>query len=161
MRAANDLGLSWDTVIFGEPTELKLASGHKGNVGLRIKARGKAGHSGYPELGRNANSMLVKALYALDRVELPWSEKYGNTTLNIGRMEGGVAGNVIAEEAEAQLQIRIADGEPADVEKVILEVLEELGEELDVSFTPGYGPVEIDHDVEGKFLKPAVWTLRS
>ena len=161
MRAANGLGLSWEAVIFGEPTELKLASGHKGIVGLRIKARGKAGHSGYPELGRNANSMLVRALYALDGVELPWSEKYGNTTLNIGRMEGGVAGNVIAEEAEALLQIRIADGEPADVEKVILEVLEELGEELDVTFTPGYGPVDIDHDVEGKFLKASVWTLRS
>jgi acetylornithine deacetylase len=161
MRAANDLGLSWETVIFGEPTELKLASGHKGNVGLRIKARGKAGHSGYPELGRNANSMLVKALYVLDMLELPWSQKYGNTTLNIGRMEGGVAGNVIAEEAEAQLQIRIADGEPAVVEKLILEALGKLDEELDVTFTPGYGPVDIDHDVEGKFLKPGGWILSS
>ncbi len=151
MRAASDgLGLAWETVIFGEPTELKLASGHKGTVGVRIRATGKAGHSGYPELGRNANSMLVKALYALDRVELPWSEKYGNTTLNIGKMGGGVAQNVIAEQAEAQLQIRIAAGEPADVEKVILETLEKVGEELDVSFSPGYGPIDIDHDVEGE-----------
>jgi acetylornithine deacetylase len=154
MRAANELGLAWETVIFGEPTELKLASGHKGTVGVRIRAKGKAGHSGYPELGRNANSMLVKALYALDRLELPWSEKYGNTTLNIGVMEGGVAQNVIAEEAEAQLQIRIADGEPAVVEGVILDALENVGEELDVTFTPGYGPVDIDHDVEGELLKP-------
>jgi acetylornithine deacetylase len=156
MRAANELGLSWETVIFGEPTELKLASGHKGNVGLQIRAKGKAGHSGYPELGRNANSMLVRALYELDWVRLPWSEKYGNTTLNIGRMEGGVAGNVIAEEATAQLQIRIAAGEPADVEKVILEALEKLEEEFDVNFTPGYGPVDIDHDVKGELLKPSI-----
>ena len=74
-------------------------------------------------------------------------------------MEGGVAGNVIAEEAEAQLQIRIADGEPAEVEKAILEALGKLDEELDASFTPGYGPVDIDHDVEGKFLKNCDWTL--
>lgn len=153
MRAANSLGLAWDTVIFGEPTKLKLASGHKGSMGLVITARGKAGHSGYPELGRNANSMLIRALYKLDGAKLPWSEKYGNTTLNIGRMEGGVASNVIAEEATAQVMIRIAAGEPADMEKVILEILHKLGEEFDVHFTPGYGPVEIDHDVEGESLK--------
>ena len=35
--------------------------------------------------------MLVPALYALGKVDLPWSEKYGNTTLNIGQVEGGVA----------------------------------------------------------------------
>jgi len=49
MLKANDLGLEWETVIFGEPTELKLASGHKGVMGMDIKATGKAGHSGYPE----------------------------------------------------------------------------------------------------------------
>ena len=27
MKKANNLGMEWDTVIFGEPTELKLASG--------------------------------------------------------------------------------------------------------------------------------------
>jgi acetylornithine deacetylase len=81
MRAANDLGLSWETVIFGEPTELKLASGHKGGLGFTIKAKGKAGHSGYPELGKNAISSLVRALAVFDDLELPWSERYGNTTI--------------------------------------------------------------------------------
>lgn len=97
MRKANDLGLSWNTVIFGEPTELKLASGHKGILHLTIKAKGRAGHSGYPELGRNANNMLISALYAIQNAEFPSSTKYGNTTLNIGRMNGGVAANVIGE----------------------------------------------------------------
>jgi acetylornithine deacetylase len=151
MRAANDLGLSWDTVIFGEPTELKLASGHKGNMGVHITAKGKAGHSGYPELGRNANSMLVRLLHEVEKIRFPSSEKYGNTTVNVGRMEGGVAGNVIAEEAKANLAIRIAAGEPQDVERLILEVAEGLGEPFDLEFTEGYGPVDIDHDVEGEF----------
>ena len=47
MFAANSLGLRWDTVIFGEPTELKLATGHKGLIILYVKATGKGGHSGY------------------------------------------------------------------------------------------------------------------
>ncbi|KAJ5032451.1 uncharacterized protein L3040_009055 [Drepanopeziza brunnea f. sp. 'multigermtubi'] len=149
MRKANDLGLTWDTVIFGEPTELKLASGHKGTMGLQISAKGKAGHSGYPELGKSANAMLIPALHALLSLELPSSEKYGNTTLNIGRMEGGVAGNVIAEDASADIMLRIADGSLEDIQKVILETMEELGQELDVRFTGGYGPVNIDSDVPG------------
>ena len=151
MRKANDLGLEWETVIFGEPTELKLASGHKGTMGVQISAKGKAGHSGYPELGKSANAMLIPALNALLHAELPSSEKYGNTTLNIGRMEGGVAGNVIPENASALLAIRIADGSPEDVQKIIVDTVEKQGEELDVKFMGGYGPVYIDSDVPGKF----------
>ena len=150
MKKANDLDLKWDTVIFGEPTELKLASGHKGIISVEIKAKGKAGHSGYPQLGKSANAMLIPALYALQNVELPWSEKYGNTTLNIGRIEGGVAANVIAEDAKASIAIRIADGPPEAVKKIVLDVIQKGGEVLDVSFSQGYGPVFINSNVEGK-----------
>lgn len=149
MLKANDLGLSWGTVIFGEPTELKLAAGHKGITSVRLNAKGKAGHSGYPSLGRNANSMLIPALYELGRMKLPWSEKYGNTTLNIGRIEGGVAANVIAEDAMAKIAIRIAAGTPEEIQKLVLDVVEKTGEDLEVTFTQGYGPVHCDSDVEG------------
>lgn len=158
MRKANDLGLTWDTVIFGEPTELKLASGHKGIMSLQISAKGKAGHSGYPELGKSANAMLIPALHALMTMELPSSEKYGNTTLNIGRMEGGVAGNVIAEEASAIIALRIADGSPEVIKKAILDTIKGLGEELDVEFIGGYGPVYIDSDAPGKQI-PFIFNL--
>lgn len=151
MRKANDLGLSWETAIFGEPTELKLASGHKGIMSLQVVAKGKAGHSGYPELGKSANKMLVDALYACLNVDLPYNEKYGNTTLNIGRMEGGVAGNVIAQDAGALIAIRIADGEPSVIKKIITEAVERIDDDLEVIVTsPGYGPVYIDSDVPGK-----------
>lgn len=149
MKKANDLGLKWETVIFGEPTELKLASGHKGITSVDIVAKGKAGHSGYPELGKSATAMLIPALNLLLNAKLPSSEKYGNTTLNIGRIEGGVAANVIAEDASATLAIRIADGSPTDVHKIILDTLLEADEELEVTFNGGYGPVYIDSDVPG------------
>ena len=150
MRKANDLGLSWETVIFGEPTELKLASGHKGTIGLSIKATGKAGHSGYPWLGENANSMLIPALAALDKVDFPSSKKYGNTTLNIGKMEGGVAGNVIAESAKAQIQIRIAAGSPDKIKAIVIDTINKIDDRLELDFpSKGYGPVKIDTDVEG------------
>ncbi|KAH8676887.1 hypothetical protein BGZ60DRAFT_371328 [Tricladium varicosporioides] len=149
MRKANDLGLKWDSVIFGEPTELKLASGHKGIMSAVLKAKGKAGHSGYPELGKSANAMLVEALHAILHTELPSSEKYGKTTLNIGRMEGGVAANVIAEDASAKLSIRIADGGPERVKEVLLNGLKNAGSEVELITDEGYPPVYIDSDVPG------------
>ena len=71
MTVAKNLGLSWEAVMSGEPTELKLASGHKGGMGFTIRAKGKAGHSGYPALGKSANHMLMRALAALDTLTLP------------------------------------------------------------------------------------------
>lgn len=160
MRAANALGLTPDTVIFGEPTEGKLASGHKGMLGFKIRALGKAAHSGYPWLGRSANEVLIKALAALMELgqNLPKSDKYGVTTINIGKMTGGVAANVVAETAEAQIAVRIAEGTPADIKKACLDAVNAAvsdytdgGEEvIEIEFTSaGYGPVSIDHDVPG------------
>ena len=150
MRRANDLGLSWETAIFGEPTELKLVSGHKGVLLFTVKATGKAAHSGYPWLGESANSMLIPALSKLDRMQLPWSEKYGNSTLNIGKVEGGVAANVIAETATAHIAVRIANGTAEQMKEIILDTLNNVDERLEVTFlTDGYGPVDIDDDIKG------------
>lgn len=151
MRTANELQLEWETVIFGEPTELKLASGHKGILMFKIKAEGKAAHSGYPWLGKNANSKLIPALATLLKTELPSSKKYGNSTLNIGRMEGGVAANVIPESATADVSIRIAEGNAQKTRQLVLDVLNNLDDRLDVTFGElAYGPVYIDSDVEGR-----------
>lgn len=149
MKKANDLGIKWESVIFGEPTELKLASGHKGGVTIVIKAHGKAGHSGYPETGKSANAMIIPALYGLLNAQWPSSEKYGNTTINIGTINGGVAANVLPAEAEAKILIRIADGTPADIEKIVIDTLHKTGEKFELEARPGYGPVPLDADVPG------------
>jgi acetylornithine deacetylase len=153
MRVVNDLGLSWETVIFGEPTELKLASGHKGGLGFTMKAKGKAGHSGYPELGKSATHMLIRALAALDDLALPSSELYGNTTINIGKLEGGVAGNVIAEEAYALVSFRVAAGSPEDIKLLVEKAVYEASQDVELEFTLGTGPIPIDHDIEGEHEK--------
>ena len=150
MRAANSLGLQWDTVIFGEPTELKLASGHKGILIFDLKARGKGVHSGYPELGESAIDMLLPTLAKLKEAELPRSEKYGNSTLNIGWIKGGVAANVIPQEAEASIGIRIAAGDPQFVKDIVLEAVKSVDDRIEVRWIGGtYGPVDIDYDVPG------------
>lgn len=148
-----------DIVVFGEPTEGKLVCGHKGILSFDVKVKGKAAHSGYPWLGVSANDILVEALaelYTL-RKHLPWSEKYGNTTMNFGRIEGGVAGNVVAEAASAKIAVRIAAGKPKAIIALVEDALkdvkanaEELGGTLDIELvSEGYGPVNIDCELDG------------
>jgi acetylornithine deacetylase len=163
MRIANHLHLKPETVIFGEPTEGKLASGHKGNLAINLKAKGKAAHSGYPWLGRSANEVLVTALAALMKLgdTLPKSDKYGVTTFNLGRIEGGVAGNVVAQDANATIAVRIAEGQPDFIKAQIVQAINHVvwpflendmqpEDVIDIIFpTSGYGPIDIDHEVPG------------
>jgi acetylornithine deacetylase len=152
MKAANKLGLSWESVIFGEPTELKLAKGHKGGLRFTARARGKAGHSGYPETGSNAIDSLVRGLSALQRADLPWSNYFGNTTINIGTIEGGVAANVIPASASAIGSVRIAAGTASDMKDLIVQVVEGGDPHLVVEFsTYAVDPVPLDYDVAGEF----------
>jgi acetylornithine deacetylase len=151
MRKANNLGLSWETVIFGEPTELKLASGHKGYLGFTISVHGRASHSGYPDQGINANSLLLPALVALDKLALPSSKTLGNSTLNIVFIEGGVAANVIPAFAQAWGAVRIAAGSLMEVEDMMVQAVNRTGVEgVKLEFKEGpYGPVHVDCDIEG------------
>jgi acetylornithine deacetylase len=120
-----------------------------------LTARGKAAHSGYPWLGRSANSMLIPALMVLDRLGdlapeeggLGRSEKYGNSTVNVGLIRGGVAANVVAEHAEASIMIRLAGGTIEEAKGVLSRAVAGMG--LEVFFSQGYGPVGLDADVDG------------
>jgi acetylornithine deacetylase/succinyl-diaminopimelate desuccinylase-like protein len=94
-------------LVNGEPTESTLALGTKGAMRVILRTVGEAAHSAYPHLGRSATRELVHLLAELDTLELPQDELLGETTVNIGRLEGGVADNVVAPSAEARLMARI------------------------------------------------------
>lgn len=113
-HAANQLPTTSRILINGEPTESTLALGTKGAVRARVRTRGRAAHSAYPELGRSATRDLVHLLHELDELSLPSDPVLGETTINIGTMAGGVADNVIAADAEAKIMARVV-GPPAEM----------------------------------------------
>lgn len=153
----------YHTVIFGEPTEHALASGHKGALGFQLSVHGTAAHSGYPWLGRSAISRILPILKALDGLGvtpeneggLPRNEKYGNSTVNIGVMSGGAASNVVPALAEAEGTIRVAGGAIGEVRKLVERaVLGDGGDNNndDVKLAMHgdyYAPIDLDADVEG------------
>jgi acetylornithine deacetylase len=94
-------------IINGEPTENKLALGSKGALRYEIAASGRMAHSAYPELGESAIEKLLDALAAIRAIALPVDDLLGPSTLNIGTIGGGRAPNVIADEAKAEIMIRL------------------------------------------------------
>lgn len=93
-------------LVNGEPTENRLCIGQKGSLRLDIEATGRAAHSGYPEEGRSALEALLDTLERIRRLPPAVDPVLGTSTLNVGTIQGGVAPNVLAPSARAQVLIR-------------------------------------------------------
>src|SRR5437763_941506 len=108
-RAANKhpLAAKCEYMINGEPTDNDLAIGSKGSFRLKIKTTGKAAHSAYPEIGDSAIERLLDILEDVRHTRLPNDDFFGETTVNIGTIEGGLALNIIPPSAEAGIAVRL------------------------------------------------------
>jgi len=156
--------------IFGEPTEGKLASGHKGSLGLTLDAKGRSAHSAYPWLGVSAVHYLAEAIVAMNVLEpaLPSSDLLGPSTINTGVIRGGAAGNVVAESANASVSIRIARSEE-DAPKTVRDMIEgmlsplvtrmaEANGTLNLIFANStYPALILDTDVDGLEVAPVFY----
>lgn len=109
-HASGALSPKGRVLINGEPTENRLTIGQKGVLRVALRATGRAAHSAYPSEGASAIAALLDTLGHVRALPLPVHPVLGDTTVNLGRIEGGVAPNVIAPRAEAQLLYRtVAD----------------------------------------------------
>lgn len=152
MLAVNDMNLEWEAILFGEPTEGKLAIGHKGHFVFELFAKGLACHSGYPEKGRSANATLISLLNELKSLDYPESELLGLSTFNSGKINGGVAYNVLAADAYALCGVRVASNLETIEEKVASVVAKYSGVTLKKNF--GYSETYLDYQVEGACTVP-------
>ncbi len=128
-KAANlhPLAAKCEYMINGEPTDNDLAVGSKGSFRLKIKTTGKAAHSAYPEMGDSAIETLLDILDEIRHTKFPNDDFFGETTVNIGVIEGGVALNVIAPTAEASLLIRLTTPR-APIEEALVNIIRGRGE---------------------------------
>ncbi len=120
---ANELNIQTDHFIVGEPTESRLAKGHKGMIRLEIVCKGKAAHSGYPDKGISALSSLIDILHELEHASWPVHAQLGPTTFNIGTVHGGRAMNIVPEHAEAALSLRCSTGTEQVINEIIMPIL--------------------------------------
>ena len=122
-------------IINGEPTENKLALASKGVLRYEVAAAGRMAHSAYPELGDSAINKLLDALEVMRRIPLPSDPLLGPSTLNIGTLSGGRAPNVVADEARADIMLRLV-GDSSGIKTALASAAEGLVELREVIEIP-------------------------
>lgn len=108
--------------LVGEPTELGVATGHKGKIGIRTRFAGRAGHSARAPMALNAlhlGAEFISALRAAQArliAEGARDDGYAvpHSTLHVGRMAGGGALNIVPDACEVDWEIRALPEDDAE-----------------------------------------------
>jgi len=108
--------------IVGEPTSMQVATGHKGKIAARAVCRGREGHSALAPLALNAIHLgcdFVSALRAEQERLARDGARDGDydipyTTLHVGKMNAGVALNIVPNLCCLDFEIRNIAADDAD-----------------------------------------------
>lgn len=117
----------------GEPTEMRIATAHKGVCVFETRFHGAAAHSSMPQLGHSAIADAVRfAAFLLDlgvdateRVTRSKGLFPPHTTFNLGLLQGGTALNIVACECKMAWEFRpIPEEDVAELKKRICHFLD-------------------------------------
>lgn len=106
--------------IVGEPTEMKLVNKHKGKKNYYVCFHGLESHSSLIDQGVNSINFCSKFIEFLNIKQeqlkktknLKFTPNY--TTINIGKINGGIAVNIIPKKCEMHFEIRDIPGFKTD-----------------------------------------------
>jgi len=146
--------LAGDAAILGEPTGAVVEAGCQGTMRVRITLRGVRAHTARPFTGRNAIHRVAPLLQRV--ADWPGREVVldGCTyaeQLQAVAIEGGVAANVVPDEARVSLNHRYAPDRKAwEAEAFLLELLQgtwerEAGDSWEVLDAGDGAPPSLDH----------------
>ena len=101
-------GYRADGAIVCEPTSLQIHHAHMGWLFFRVATSGRALHSAQLWKGVNAIQKAIKLIHALDELEQRWlmtrrMPGLPGPTINIGVIQGGIAGSVVPDACEFKL----------------------------------------------------------
>lgn len=120
--------------VVGEPTLMKIGTGHKGKAAYRAVCCGEAGHSGLAPRFVNAVHMAADLVASLRDVQKeladtgPREAGYGvpYSTVHVGVIQGGRALNIVPSECEVRFEIRnVSEDDPA---KILDRVMQRLAQ---------------------------------
>lgn len=108
--------------IVGEPTSMQVATGHKGKIGARAFCRGREGHSALAPLALNAIHLGCDFVAALRREQDRLAHEGARdgdydipyTTVHVGKMNAGVALNIVPNLCQIDFEIRNIAADNAD-----------------------------------------------
>ena len=110
---------SADGAVVTEPTDLKVATAHKGFEWVEVETRGHAAHGSRPADGRDAILHMGRVLGRLEAVEAglragPTHPRLGRASLHASTIHGGQALSVYPDRCVLGVERRTLVGEPTD-----------------------------------------------
>jgi len=158
--------------IVGEPTSMRLVTGHKGIAVYEVHVRGSEAHSSLINHGVSANEVAIRLMNTLveladelrDQADLNSGFDPPHPTLTIGLMGGGEAGNILAGHAQFQFDLRCPPGyDPQQILAPFFSKCAEMDTEIKGRF-PGTGVTWSRHadvpSMDAKGSEPAVAFVR-
>jgi acetylornithine deacetylase len=128
---ADALVTTWkaDAAVVGEPTDMKIAVGHKGFEWVEITTEGVAAHGSRPKDGRDAIMRMARVLARLEKLDRDIQSQqphpvHGTGSLHASIISGGRELSTYPDRCTLQMERRTIAGEPdrcavAEVEKIL------------------------------------------
>jgi len=147
--------LAGDAALLAEPTSARVEAGCQGTMRLEVTMTGERAHTARAWLGRNAIHRLAPVLAAVTAYqgrEVTIDGCDFREGLQVVRIEGGVANNVVPDRATVTLNHRFApDRTPAEAEAHVREVVGEA-DGFEVSDMAPAAPPDLRHPLLRRIL---------
>ena len=118
-----------DAAVVGEPTDMMIATAHKGFIWVEVEFKGKAAHGSVPEKGVDAIVHAARLVTRLDEIQDRLTTRthplLGSPKIHTSTIEGGIHWSIIPDHCVLRLERRTIPGETAAV------AIEEIQHELD------------------------------
>ena len=154
-----------DAAVVTEPTDLRIAIGHKGFAWFEIETRGRAAHGSRPLDGRDAIIRMGRVLHALEQLDrqlqaAPPHPLMGTASLHASIIEGGREWSSYPDRCRLKLERRTVTGETdASVLAELQQIVARLSSD-DAEFDASVSPVFSRPPYEVPLGHPLPATLR-
>ncbi|QQS15167.1 MAG: acetylornithine deacetylase [Rhodospirillales bacterium] len=142
-------------VVIGEPTMMGTVKGHKGQNSYGVVITGFEAHSSMTHLGVSAIHFAGELIHFINGLQEEFARRadpangymppYG--TFNVGTLDGGTAGNILARECALVWEYRQVPGEDGDearrrlqahIDEVLLPAMRRKHPAADIAMTPRF-----------------------
>lgn len=135
--------ITGDFAVLCEPTAAIIEGGCNGTIRAELKFSGKKAHSARPWMGENAIHKMAQTLQLLSTIGPKEIEVDGlvyKESLSAVRVEGGIAGNVIPDNAKLTVNYRFApERSVAEASEFLVKLFSDVSVEI-VDSAPGARP---------------------
>ena len=120
-----------DAAIVGEPTDMEVATAHKGFLWIEVEIKGRAAHGSVPEKGVDAIVQAADVVFRLgelqNRLRTHAHQLLGAPKIHTSTIEGGIHWSIVPDRCVVRLERRTIPGETsASAMKEIQQVLRRI-----------------------------------